>query len=125
MLFLFSLSYMGGVQKVKRRRIFILDYTSVSLIRESTEGVLTTPISLILSTYASSNALTMMTTPGVPEGSSVSVVALLLLLFLRDFLPLSRHWGDAVKTSLNMGILPLLFTFGAIALYKLVITFKI
>ncbi|AKB30455.1 hypothetical protein MSSAC_4144 [Methanosarcina siciliae C2J] len=67
----------------------------------------------------------MMTTPGVPEGALVSVAALLLLLFLRDFLPLSKHWGNAVKTSLNMGILPLLFSFGAVVLYKLVITFKI
>ncbi|HII81679.1 MAG TPA: hypothetical protein HA261_15155 [Methanosarcina sp.] len=65
----------------------------------------------------------MMVTPGVPEGASVAAAALILLLLLRDFLPLSKLWEDSVKTSLNMGILPLLFSFGAIILYKLVALF--
>lgn len=65
----------------------------------------------------------MVTTPGVPEGASVAVAALLLLLLLRDFLPLSKHWEESVNTSLNMGILPLLFSFGAVILYKLVALF--
>jgi len=65
----------------------------------------------------------MMITPGVPEGAAVAVASLLLLLLLRDFLPLSKHWGESVKTSLNMGILPLLFSFGAVILYKLVALF--
>ena len=108
------------IPKIKRRRIFIPDCTFVFLISESTRGVLTTLTSLISSTSASSGALTMMTTLGVPEGASVAVATLLLLLLLRDFLPLSKNWGDSVKTSLNMGILPLLFAFGAVILYKLV-----
>jgi len=65
----------------------------------------------------------MMTTTGVPEGAPVAVAVLLLLLLLRDFLPLSKNWRDSVKTSLNMGILPLLFSFGAVVLYKLVALF--
>lgn len=65
----------------------------------------------------------MMTTPGVPEGASVAVAALFLLLLLRNFLPFSKNWGDSVETSLNMGILPLLFSFGAVVLYKLVALF--
>ena len=65
----------------------------------------------------------MITTPGVHEGASVAVAALLLLLLLRNFLPLSKNWDDAVKTSLNMGILPLLFSFAAVVLYKFVALF--
>lgn len=65
----------------------------------------------------------MMTTTGVPEGAPVAVAVLLLLLLLRDFLPLSKNWRDSVKTSLNMGILPLLFSFGAVVLYRLVALF--
>ena len=93
------------------------------MISESTRGVLTTLISLISSTSASSGALTMISVPGVPDGASVAVAVLLLLLLLRDFLPLSKHWGDSVKTSLNMGIIPLLFSLGAVILYKLVVLF--
>lgn len=65
----------------------------------------------------------MITTLGVPEAASIAVAALLLLLLLRDFLPLSKNWDDSVKTSLNMGILPLLFSFGAVVLYKFVALF--
>jgi hypothetical protein len=65
----------------------------------------------------------MMTPPGVPEGAAVAVAALLLLLLLRDVLPLLKNWDDSVQTSLNMGILPLLFSFGAVILYKLVALF--
>ncbi|MDI9394848.1 MAG: hypothetical protein QM426_05270 [Euryarchaeota archaeon] len=65
----------------------------------------------------------MMVTPGVPEGASVAAATLILLLLLRDFLPLSKRWEDSVKISLNMGILPLLFSFGAIILYKFVALF--
>ncbi|MGB9940814.1 hypothetical protein [Methanosarcina sp.] len=61
--------------------------------------------------------------PGIPDGASVATAVLLLLLLLRDFLPVSKHWESAVKVSLNMGIIPLLFSFGAIVLFKLVALF--
>ena len=64
-----------------------------------------------------------MALPGVPEGASVAAATLLLLLLLRDFLPVSKHWGNAVKVSLNMGIIPLLFSFCAIILFKVVALF--
>ena len=64
-----------------------------------------------------------MAVPGIPEGASVATAALLLLLLLRDFLPVSKHWENAVKVSLNMGIIPLLFSFGAIILFKVVALF--
>ncbi|RXA19712.1 hypothetical protein EQO05_07615 [Methanosarcina sp. MSH10X1] len=61
--------------------------------------------------------------PGIPDGASVATAVLLLLLLLRDFLPVSKHWEDAVRVSLNMGIIPLLFSFCAILLFKLVALF--
>ncbi len=66
----------------------------------------------------------MMTPPGVPDGASVAVAVLLVMLLLRDILPLLKNWDESVQTSLNMGgILPLLFSFGAVVLYKLVALF--
>jgi len=126
--FFFVLSlllWFGGQETKKEEGFYIwlhICFSYTSIIRQSTRGVLTT-LSLISSTSASSAELTMTTTPGVPEGASVAVVVLLLLLLLRDFLPLSKHWEDSVKTSLNLGIIPLLFSFGAIILYKLVALF--
>jgi hypothetical protein len=50
----------------------------------------------------------------------VAAAVLLLLLLLRDLLPVSKHWENEVKVSLNMGIIPLLFSFGASVLFKVV-----
>jgi hypothetical protein len=89
----------------------------------STQGVLTTLISLISSSSASPGMLPLTLTPGIPEGATIATAALLLLLLLRDLIPVSKHWENAVKVSLNMGIIPLLFAFGAILLFKLVALF--
>jgi hypothetical protein len=62
----------------------------------------------------------MISTPRIPEGAPVATLTLLLLLLLRDFLPLSKCWENMVKVSLNMGIIPLLFSFGASIVLKLV-----
>jgi hypothetical protein len=87
---------------------------------ESTQGVLTTLIGLVLSNSVSSGILPVMSSTEIPAGASVATAALLLLLLLRDFLPVSKHWGETIKVSLNMGIVPLFFSFCAIILYKLV-----
>lgn len=65
----------------------------------------------------------MTTVTGVPDGSIVATVALLLLLLLRDILPVSKRWNGTVKDLLNMGIIPLLFSFGAAILFKFVMLF--
>ncbi|WP_230668978.1 hypothetical protein [Methanosarcina barkeri] len=84
----------------------------------------TTLTSLITSNSVSSGALSVTTvTPGIPEGASVAAAVLLILLLLRDFLPASKHWESTVKVSLNMGIIPLMFSFGAIILFKVVALF--
>ncbi|WP_292380535.1 hypothetical protein [Methanosarcina sp. UBA289] len=80
--------------------------------------------SLITSNSVSSGALSVTTViPGISDGASVATAVLLLLLLLRDFLPVSKYWENPVKASLNMGIIPLLFSFGAILLYKVVALF--
>ncbi|AYK15084.1 hypothetical protein AOB57_007605 [Methanosarcina flavescens] len=61
--------------------------------------------------------------PGIPDGASVATAVLLLLLLLRDFLPVSEYWKNSVNVSLNMGIIPLLFSFCAILLFKVVALF--
>ena len=66
----------------------------------------------------------MITSTGTPEGASVATAALLLLLLLRYVLPLSKHQGNTVEVSLNMGIIPLLFSFAAAIIFKLVMLFQ-
>ena len=61
----------------------------------------------------------MTTVPGVPEGASVAAAVLILLLLLRDFFPVSKHWNNTVKDYLNMGIIPLLFSLGTAVVFKL------
>jgi hypothetical protein len=102
------------------RRIFISYWIFVPEICESTQGVLTTLTSLVSSGSFSSGVLSVVSEPGIPAGASIATATLLLLLLLRDFLPVSKHWGDAIEASLNMGIVPLLFSFCAIVLYKVV-----
>jgi hypothetical protein len=65
----------------------------------------------------------MTTVPGIPEGAFVATTTLILLLLLRDFLPVSKRWNDTVKDSLNMGIIPLLFSFGAALVFKFILLF--
>jgi hypothetical protein len=65
----------------------------------------------------------MTTVPGIPEGAFVTTTTLVLLLLLRDFLPVSKHWNNTVKDSLNMGIIPLLFSFCAALFFKFILLF--
>lgn len=64
--------------------------------------------------------LSLTTLPGIPDGVSVATAVLILLLLFRDFFPISRLWRDDIKVSLNMGIIPLLFVFGAAILFKVI-----
>src|SRR5450759_2138621 len=79
--------------------------------------------SLISSSSLTSGTLSMTMVPGIPEGASVAAATLILLLLLRDFLPVSKSWNNTVKDSLNMGIIPLLFSFGAAIIFKFILLF--
>jgi uncharacterized membrane protein (DUF485 family) len=60
----------------------------------------------------------MLTTPEIPEYESVAVIGLVLLLSLKEVLSASKFQGQVLKSSLNIGIAPLLISFIAVVVYK-------
>jgi len=71
-----------------------------------------------LTSIVSSSALSMITSPGLPEFGVVAVIGLMSFLSLKEVLSVSK-FGKALESSLNMGIVPLLISFIAILVYKI------
>ncbi len=76
--------------------------------------------SAISSSAISSSAISMVTSPGLPQYGAAVVVGLIALLSLKEILSASEHWNRSLDSSLNLTILPLLFTFVAIVAFKVV-----
>ncbi|WP_175413365.1 hypothetical protein [Methanosarcina mazei] len=74
--------------------------------------------SAISSSAISSSAISMVTSPGLPQYGAAVVVGLISLLSLKEILSASEHWNRSLDSSFNMTILPLLFSFAAIVVYK-------
>lgn len=79
-------------------------------------------LSIISSSAISSSAISMVTSPGLPQYGAAVVVGLIALLSLKEILSASEHWNRSLDSSFNETILPLLFAFGAIVSYKVVET---
>lgn len=75
-------------------------------------------LSIISSSAISSSAISMVTSPGIPQYGAAVVVGLISLLSLKEILSASEHWNRSLDSSFNMTILPLLFSFAAIVVYK-------
>jgi len=61
----------------------------------------------------------MITTPGLPHYGFSIVVGLIALLSLKEVLSASETWNKTLDCSLNLALLPLLFTFAWIVLFKI------
>ncbi|MGA9188150.1 MAG: hypothetical protein WB014_06220 [Methanosarcina sp.] len=72
----------------------------------------------IVSSSASSSAVSMITVPGLPQYGAAVVVGLIALLSLKVILSASGKWSKALSSSFNAAILPLLFSFVAILYFK-------
>ncbi|KKG00538.1 hypothetical protein DU86_03955 [Methanosarcina mazei] len=77
-------------------------------------------LSIISSSAISSSAISMVTSPGLPQYGVAVVVGLIALLSLKEVLSASDHWNRSLDSSFNMTILPLLFSFAAIVIFKIV-----
>jgi hypothetical protein len=75
-------------------------------------------LSIVSSSAISSSAISMVTSPGLPQYGAAVVVGLISLLSLKEVLSASEHWNRSLDSSFNMSILPLLFCFGAIVVFK-------
>ncbi len=70
--------------------------------------------SSIVSSAAASSAISMVTTPGLPQYGAAIVAGLIVLLSLREVLSASERWNKHLNSSFNQAIFPLLFSFVAI-----------
>lgn len=76
-------------------------------------------LSIISSSAISSSVISMVTTPGLPQYGSAVVVGLIALLSLKEVLSASEYWNVRLSNSFNLSIIPLLFSFTAIVIFKI------
>lgn len=76
-------------------------------------------LSIISSSAISSSAISMVTSPGLPQYGAAVVVGLIALLSLKEILSASKHWNKSLESSFNLTILPLLSVFVAIVGFKI------
>ena len=70
------------------------------------------------SSSAAVSAISMTTNMGLPEYGVLAVIALIVMLSAKEILSASSLWNRAINCSMNMSIMPLLFSFSAIVCYK-------
>ncbi|KKG17784.1 hypothetical protein EO98_11645 [Methanosarcina sp. 2.H.T.1A.6] len=75
-------------------------------------------LSIISSSAISSSAISMVTSPGLPQYGSAVVVGLIALLSLKEVLSASNSWNKYINNSFNLAIIPLLFSFMGIVVFK-------
>ncbi|WP_292485232.1 hypothetical protein [Methanohalobium sp.] len=67
---------------------------------------------------ATASAVSMTTGLGLPEFGVMAVIGLISLLAAKEILSASNYWSKKLSSSLNMGILPLMVSFSAIVVFK-------
>jgi hypothetical protein len=74
--------------------------------------------SAVSSSAISSSAISLVTRPGLPQYGVLVVIGLIILLSLKQVLSESEIWNKYLNNSFNLAIVPLLFTFAGIVIYK-------
>lgn len=75
-------------------------------------------LSIISSSAISSSAISMITSPGLPQYGASVVVGLIALLALKEVLSASEYWNKSLNSSFNLAIVPLLLSFMGIVIFK-------
>jgi len=76
--------------------------------------------SSIVSSAAAASAVSMITTPGLPQYGASIVVGLIALLSLKEVFSASEKWNKYLNNSFNMAIIPLFFSFVAIVFFNVI-----
>ncbi|MGA9188479.1 MAG: hypothetical protein WB014_07965 [Methanosarcina sp.] len=74
----------------------------------------------MLLSIISSSAVSMITSPGLPQFGGTVVVGLVILLSLKEIFSASEQWDKHLNASFNMTILPLMVAFVGIVIFKVV-----
>ncbi|NLK32551.1 MAG: hypothetical protein GX302_06860, partial [Methanosarcina flavescens] len=61
-------------------------------------------LSIISSSAISSSAISMVTTPGLPQYGASAVFGLIALLSIKEVLSASKNWNNSLNSSLNLAI---------------------
>ncbi|WP_440946584.1 hypothetical protein ACSAZL_21530 [Methanosarcina sp. T3] len=77
-------------------------------------------LSIISSSAISSSAISMITSPGLPQYGASVAVGLITLLSLKEVLSASEYWNKYLNSSFNLAIVPLLLSFMGIVVFKVV-----
>jgi hypothetical protein len=77
-------------------------------------------VSAIASVSTKGATASMTTAMELPEYGVFAVFALVILLCAKLMLAASTRWNNAIKCSLDMSIIPLLISFAAIVVYKII-----
>jgi hypothetical protein len=95
-----------------------LSYNSVTYQINQQFGGIAMLLSIISSSAISSSAISMITSPGLPQYGAAVVVGLIVLLSLKEILSASEKWSKALSSSFNLAISPLFFSFALIVFYS-------
>jgi hypothetical protein len=79
---------------------------------------------IILLSLISASAISMVTTPGLPQYGASVVIGLISLLSLKEIFSASEKWNSSLNSSFNLAILPLLLVFGGITCFKILEIFN-
>ena len=74
--------------------------------------------SIISPSVVSSSAISMTTSPGLPQYSALVIAGLFILYSLREILSSSEIWNKYLNNSFNLAIIPLVLCFAMIVAYK-------
>lgn len=84
-----------------------------------TTVVSTTAVNAVPSaTTTAAGAISMTTPMGLSEYGVLAVIGLIAFLSAKEILSACSKWNSNINCMLNMSILPLLFSFAAIVIYK-------
>ncbi|HEY3361611.1 MAG TPA: hypothetical protein VGK06_07225 [Methanosarcina sp.] len=76
-------------------------------------------LSVISSSAISASAVSMITTPGLPQYGVSVVIGLIGLLSLKEIFSASEKWSNSLSSSFNLAILPLLLCFAGIVSFSI------
>lgn len=76
--------------------------------------------SSIVSSAAASSAVSMITTPGLPQYGAAIVIGLIALLSLKEVFSASEKWNKYLNNSFNIAIIPLFCSFVAIVVFNVI-----
>lgn len=75
-------------------------------------------LSIISSSAVSCSAVSMITSPGLPQYGAAVVVGLIILLSLKEILSASEQWNKYLNESFNLAISPLIVIFVGIIIFN-------